>query len=412
MQDNINLNRVRGRRSKFMKNARILSLTKDKKWIESMVMSGYIGLPNDYTGDGNARWKEEWAVNYLLQINAIIDTLEVAHPGNWDMHIQEHNNQRFEEGYPDEKRFLYSLHPMIRYPDITISNSLDLSTQIKDLVVTIPLSKNHNFSEFDFRIGDILGTRYHFSYDHYKYGYRHSHLPTNTDNPAGGLSEFCIGTDELYDINVEMQSNGLDEGMFGLWLSMLDNVVRWESREGGPYVYMKHIVDTSKELEVNPDRGFISNHYRRRFRPWLRDLRQFPVNFVYNQGRYQIKKDGQLDDFVKKFIMEYSNGEYISELLCKERDGRYYGPKQSIQDDIPEIIRNKRQSDGEVPYTIISGQKIKLQIQRTVFESEDITNFKVHPKFLDYVTKQLERELYEKAVTSSAVGRQTELSNA
>lgn len=407
MQNNIKLNTISGRRKKFIKNARIMSLTKNKKWIESMVMSGYIGITRNVSCDGYAIWEESWAVNYLLQINAIIDALEVAHPGNWDMHIQEHINDRY--GIEGERKYLYTLHPMIRYPDITISNSLDLSTQIRDLIVIIPLSKNDNFIDFDFCIGEIEGTRFHFSYDHYKYGYRHSHLNTYS-SPGGLMSVFCIGTDELYDINIEMQINGFEEGMFGLWVSMLDNMVRWESREGGPFVYIKDIVDTSKELEVNPDKSFISNHYKRRFRPWLRDLRQFPVNFVYNQGRYQIKKDGQLDEFIKKFVMEYSNGEYISELLCKERDGKYYGPKQSIQDDIPQLL-SYRLENGEVPYTIISGQKIKLQIQRTVFESEDITNFKVHPKFLDYVTKQLERELYEKAVTSSAVGRQTELSN-
>jgi len=399
-------------RGQYIKNLRRLGMTKKKSWIERMVKSGYIGVNKDTVASSTSElyWKSDWEQAYLKQIFAIIDTLEVAHPGNWDMHIQEHLNKYRNES--NEKRYLYSLHPIIRYPKFIISNSDGEEAEIRDLIVALPLAKNPDFLDFTFEINIIMGTRYNFCYEHYTSRYLHSHL-VSSSYPAGDILSFCLGEDDLQDIIMEISGNGFDENMFGLFISMLDNMVKWESLEGVPYNYIAEIVTKNEDNRISPTSSEISVLYRNTFRPWLQSESELPVNFVYNKGRYQIKKDDDYNQFVKKFIMTYERLIYL--YLCKEKDGYYYSPKQSSQNDIPDLLESLQNyyEYSEPPFTYISGKKIKTQIRRTKFdETEDINTFNVHPKLLDYVATQLERELYEKAVISSAVEARAEISNA
>jgi hypothetical protein len=387
--------------NKFIHSVRALSLSKNKKWIENMVMSGNICVKE-------GKWKDEWAMNYLIQMNQIIDALNVAYKDNWDMHIRAYQPESNDNG---TKSVVFSLNPIIRYPHITLTNSRDDSTEIKDLIIMIPLTVNDDFDEFNFKIQTILGTRMHYSYDHFTYGFVHSHLGSrNQENGDMELGEFCIGSDsEIGEIMLEIEGNGFEENLFGLYLTMIDTIVSWESLEGVPYTEMRKVVSDDKDNIISHSRGVINDYYSL----FRREIDTIDATFIYNENRYQVKNDERLNNFVRNFIMTYANGLLIDKLLVKHKDGNYYAPKNVITSSPQELLANAKQNDNELPYTFIQGQKVYLQVTpKKISEPINLNEYNVYPKFLTYVTKQLEKELYEKAVRSSAIARQAEFNNA
>ena len=386
----------------YMHSIRAMSLTKNKKWIENMVMAGNICI-NEGT------WSNEWAMDYLFQMNQIIDALEVAHPGNWDMHIEKFSPASIDNS---GKRRVFELHPVILYPAVKIENSRDESRDIKDLLVKIPLKRNTDFEAFNFAVRIVQGTRLHYTYEDFTYNYVHSHLETWSqrgweDNLA--MRSFCIGSDtEIGEIMLEMEGNGFEEGLFGLYLTMVDTLVHWESVEGGPHCYMRDVVNAQKENQVSHSQGDLG-HYYEYFR---RNITSFDANFVFNKGRYQIKIDKKLNEFVRNWLMNYRSGEFVEALLVKEKEGAFYSPK-NMSVETPEQLLSDAGRSGQLPYVFVQGRKVTLRVAPHRTEEEvNINEYNVYPKFLNYVTKQLEQEYYDKAVRSSVIRTQAELSHA
>lgn len=131
-----------------------------------------------------------------------------------------------------------NFHIYFQFPNLTISNSIEVSHQIENLI-TMWRGKHHfnnNSSIFQISYG-MKGLRTTFSAKDAFYNYSHSHLSSGS---FGYWDEFCMG-DRHFMSNINTFNQHTNELEFETMLiAMLDHV-SWESLEGGPYMKMEDI---------------------------------------------------------------------------------------------------------------------------------------------------------------------------
>lgn len=137
---------------------------------------------------------------------------------------------------------------IVRFPDITIENEYNQSTNIKDLFAKIIINKNTGYLDSTFKLIRSTYTRAQFNS-----GYKHSHLPRidsynlfNWDNP-------CLGGGPIRDTCVSLNTC-FSEELWQLFCVELDLYVRTESRAGGPYISVENIfTDTNTDIILSEE---------------------------------------------------------------------------------------------------------------------------------------------------------------
>ena len=126
---------------------------------------------------------------------------------------------------------------MLRFRDVTISNSLEMDHYIGDLLVRTAGVQRLSMlrPEESFRIvmlGSLYGMRLSFSPGDAAMKYQHSHLTSGMESFGG----FCTGS-ESYNTDgggatqIDIQSH----------IMRIDQFIRWESLEGGPHMKIEGI---------------------------------------------------------------------------------------------------------------------------------------------------------------------------
>jgi hypothetical protein len=140
----------------------------------------------------------------------------------------------FSECDTENKFYLF-----FQFPNLTITNSIELTHNIDNLVTrlfgkhTIDSSRP-NLMKFT-KLMEGLRTK--FSPEDMFYGYSHSHLSTHVLN----WDTFCMGEEHFMNSVENGWCNAIDELDFEtLLVAMLDHI-SWESLEGGPYIKMESI---------------------------------------------------------------------------------------------------------------------------------------------------------------------------
>lgn len=132
----------------------------------------------------------------------------------------------------------YNFKLYIRFPEIDITNSRNEKHHIKDLYVQFDVDIRKNFfitSDFKCDIA-ITGRRGSLSLKEDEYGYNHSHLRLG----SRGWSPFCLGTSDFSLIVEQLRLSPSKTDWTMLFLS-LENYLKWESLEGGPFCQIKDI---------------------------------------------------------------------------------------------------------------------------------------------------------------------------
>lgn len=115
---------------------------------------------------------------------------------------------------------------IIKFPELTLFNSIGSQHTIKDLFIKIKASSVGI-------INTLYGTRTTFNLKELSSNYIHSHLHPDAIN---GFSNFCMGTSELGMYMAEKSNTpDLSEDEFEYLLHIINNYLTWESLEGGPY---------------------------------------------------------------------------------------------------------------------------------------------------------------------------------
>lgn len=171
---------------------------------------------------------------------------------------------------------------IVRFPDITIENEYNQSTDIKDLFAKITINKNTGHLDSTFKFKRSTYTRAQFNS-----GYKHSHLPRLDSYNLFAWDNPCLGSGPIRDTCLSL-STCFSEELWQLFCVELDLYVRTESRTGGPYISMENIftnIDTNIVLSeeginmydyrVPPDgiKDIIDNH----FIPYLADNLPFEL---------------------------------------------------------------------------------------------------------------------------------------
>lgn len=143
-----------------------------------------------------------------------------------------------------ESGYLY-----IKFKDVAIKNSSSHTTLINEIIVRIffiGLYHDKKKDNINFKIGSIDGLRTLFSEDHLNSGYCHSHLRSGLKN---NFDDFCLGTGILSFIKNRdkvKKNDGEFENYIYSILMNVEDYIKWESLEGGPYFTINSITSSRR----------------------------------------------------------------------------------------------------------------------------------------------------------------------
>lgn len=188
----------------------------------------------------------------------------------------------------------------VHFPEIEIENSEEEIHNIKDLYVKF------SFQVMDGKVegfsNSLEGLRATVTAEEFYKGYRHSHLYVSdgasdneelVDMDEDQLFEafetyfqsFCLGSHTMEKVLNTLTLDFTKEG-FAIFLNQLDSFVRWESKEGGPYIRMKKIpkiagkyVRLSDPIDtIHPTQALLDSIFNHLT---LEDLKELDIN-VYD----------------------------------------------------------------------------------------------------------------------------------
>ena len=391
------------------------------KLIEKLKVSGRIRTTNffykfakrgrfnsilsDYTN-------EHEVLNFCNQIDSMITILNSVHNNNWDFHLEPIFNSN-EDGV---RRF--NIYVVIHYPQFVIANSRQLTHTIQDLLVTFKITRwNGEDSEGNFQnqfLPQFLqGTRATMTYEEWFVGYRHSHLTANKPTSFFDVfraDDFCTGSGEINEVLATLWEEGYSEEHFEMFLHTLNTVAEWESLEGTPYIKMERI-GIGKTTNISDMSGSRLKSFYETLYDTLKTYKpSLDANFVFSDNRYRIKLDSRFENFLKQFIIETMPG-YWSNLLVMKVNDKYVGyshPDITSQSYLEYMF----QYGGEKPYTVIQDRVLEFSVIPYSGELPDINLYNVHPKLIEYASREFEKQLYTKSVRKSTIEKYYQNNNA
>ena len=371
--------------SKVIQSARLMSLTKTKKWLNWLIDTQKV-----ITYDETHSFRSEASRTALKDtISIMIDCMNRRYGDNWDVHIESIGSTNF------------AIQFFTVFPETTLTNQTGLSHIIKDLVVVFPI-KEYNDKAYT---GRVYGTRINMFRKEYDANYCHSHLSTNLsmslrDSPFEALP-FCVGSGDLSFLETVL-SNNFNARDFEAFLYELDATVRWESLEGNPYVYIRDLISVKKTKVV------LRNHYEDVFISYVTN---FPLdfNFYVSSNKYKIKRDHVFDAFVKKLIEDdYELQDVKDNVLCSYNvpNKSYYKANSAVVNQ-PGIDTKTYGLQREKAYLIYNGEKKYFSIRANPKQTEQISEetLIIHPTFLEHVHTKLESLINEKVTRCSAISK-------
>lgn len=145
-----------------------------------------------------------------------------------------------------EKTVPNNIHIFIKFPDVTIKNSIEMEHYLGDIFVRLG---GYHDARFKFRIeSNLYGMRGTFAPLDRVLKWSHSHLAKSNDSQ--GFSSFCIGGDNhMFSGNYYGDYRTSNTGQvwettpleFESILLSIEDFLSWESLEGGPYNRMEDI---------------------------------------------------------------------------------------------------------------------------------------------------------------------------
>lgn len=128
--------------------------------------------------------------------------------------------------------YKYSLY--IHFPILTITNSRKEKHIIKDLYVKFDITCDSLYSSLGI---NMYGRRLTLSISEFESNYGHSHISGRSERD---FSAFCLGSSDFARLILDTKIEKT-EYAWNMMLLSLENYLKWESIEGGPYKYMNSI---------------------------------------------------------------------------------------------------------------------------------------------------------------------------
>jgi len=336
-------------------------LPRNLNWIDNQIKKGRI----------NKKWH-----NFLL---FAMESLEVIYPDRWDIqfNIYNHFTTEIAENYAgydytivhNQKQYIFEV--IVKFPEVTITNSVGFKHNIKDLYVKIQFVYCDEIDNFvPFNIG---GTRGKVTDIEAYCSYMHSHLQFM----VGAFYPFCIGDRESAFGSIMMEcSDNLTKENFQALMYSVETLAGWESLEGVPF-YKISGLNAANDNVLPTIMEDDNDRYLQRLSEYRIENRM-DINWKYEDG-VKINDDDVFEEFIK-----YSNN-------MRDYNRNYIVGKLANGDYINLSRRKNLPSQQQLERTFIyNGNNIKLEIITT---TDDFTNtFFIHPVIKNYIKNFLEDE--------------------
>jgi predicted CopG family antitoxin len=196
-----------------------------------------------------------------------------------------------------------SLKIILKYNDITITNSEGNSHFIKSMFVRIV----YNLVSNKF-INSLYGKAGELSVKELNCGYVHSHMPGNVSD----WGKFCLGSSEITGILADLSINEFNDAKFDLLLYNLEEYIKWESLEGGPHFKIKDLNYGSNNILCITDESISEVH-----KSFIRNTSKFNTMFDYSINKIKINIDDLLITNILDVCPNQYRGMYINDTFIK-----------------------------------------------------------------------------------------------
>ena len=363
----------------LLRNIMLLNKNRNKKTLAKLIDLEVIfnGIPTSK----NSQLKEE--------LFKFVDIFEDKYKDNWDLHFH-----RIAQG-----DFLVVF--IVRYPEITITNTEGATHHIKELLVGHPLiwENNHLYT------GAIKGTRLCKNKYEIKRGYQQSHLPNTSSwlNDPFYFSSFCLGSDtDVVRMLAEFEFE-MDWDRYELYLFCIDSMLSWESLEGVPHSKMKDIITAFNEKIF--DNGW-TTFASRIVSQIVKNKVPLDVDFYISENRYRIKTTERTIGFIRRIIDQLPLPETYLAYRTPNTFNQYVTTTSANPSKAVFNVDSKAHLifRGSILYPRVITQK-----EKSTVEEKD---FIINPYILKNVLRELEFRLYEKAVIKSGIKKHNSLNSA
>lgn len=326
-------------------------------YIENKVNNGFIPYPE-----------------FSTVLNKITTSLESVYPGMWDIQFFWKVNKVGERvGFATNLMYV-----IIKFPELTITNSSKYIHLLKDLYVRIPIF----IRDTGLEIKTIEGTRLTLSDSEINNSYYHSHLPQSTQ--PSKFETFCTGVGEINNLT-SLLNSGFDEDLFKMYLMHLETFVGWESIEGTPYRYIKSLIESTDVVKSVPISTLPTNYNRIITHLKVHPSLKSKVQWKINRNKYEVVDNLALEEMLMEVFRGYDN------YLCiKNNKGEYVIKRKPVNQS--HTSRSK--------YLIFNGRK---EYYKLVGDFEPPENYQlyVNPTIKNYFKKQIEYAANNKAITAN-----------
>lgn len=376
MSRNIKANIEGGNIAKLLHNAVLTSQHKNKKFLKKLLEEGYIVFEGAESMSDVTKLSEDFF--------AILDLFEAKYKDQADLDF-----------YYDGSFFLPYFK--VFYPKYIITNSQGKTHEIKDLFV-IHLFKWNGNALYPSK---LEGGRLSKTQLEVLSGYQQSHLGSHKGWTSEPLycSYFCVGGDTDVSRMMAEFSVDMDMDRYELFLFCVDSMITWESIEGVPFIRM--------EVVKNADSVRVHSTNTRAASKVLKTImdQKIPldVDFYISEGLYRIHPNVRASEFIKRIALTCMTFSEYQTILVSRVPNTYNHFLQMKAENAVGIAAVKITSTED--YTLFRGRKLYPKIIKEdsrLSKPVSVEDHIIYPNFLDYVIRELESRIYEKAVVKSA----------
>lgn len=311
-------------------------------------------------------------VNWMLDVNGMVNRSDE------DIHNFIQNNlvdRKIESVSSFIKNHSLPVAIIIRFPELTVSNSKGYSTKMYDMFVKLSFNASGCLKNFE-------GLRTTYQQDHYTSGYSFSHLAGNAKRR--GFTSFCTGEGPLSTL-FHMMNITPDKNLYLVFLSNLSTYLSYESLDGGPYRLIRNI---TSNVELN---NMFTEGFSIIAKAALNCLNSSDFIVDLNKKIKVTLRDSGVEK-LKTLVEKQIFPPWI--LAMQAEDGRYYMAGASLAAKL-EIDKKSKN-----PILTFKKEPIYLKIK----DSEDVTEKQettLNPELKRAIEKRCAVTIYESFVRSS-----------
>lgn len=227
--------------------------------------------------------------------NTLIPMLDSIYPNNWDIHLEGKVGQDLTRK-PTERDAIFTTPMLYFLPKVTIKFSnlvveaegYDIKHKMRDIFFNFCIE----VTAFGIDISRVTGYRTTLTNLEYNNGYNFSHLSGGSFNEG----HYCLGSGFLSQA-VSVMRGAKDETWMKMFLMGIVDYLQWESKEGGPYKFLKELFVVKKATPVYRMKSNISSFLEQSMSEELLSL----LHLKYSYSRIQVDRTEEFQVFAEEF---------------------------------------------------------------------------------------------------------------